>query len=65
MPPFDPQAAAHFWIVGACYAFDPREEAGPQLIGDTLVVISPGCCYHCETPCTPETFGTSCPGAPA
>lgn len=65
VPPFDPQARCHYWIVGALYVMDPEDEAGPQLTPETLVVVSPACCYYCEVPCAPETFGTPCPGAPS
>jgi hypothetical protein len=65
VPPFDPQAPAHYWIVGACYALDPLDPAGAQLNPETLVVVSPACCYHCEAECHPGTFLKTCPGRPA
>ncbi len=62
VPPWDPVARSHLWVILCAYRFSGNPEGSTPLDETTLVEAAGPGCYYCEWTWEPSRVNTLCPG---
>lgn len=67
IPDYDPRSGDHFWVITGAWRCDPAKSWGADgtlLDHESLVLINPPGCFHCEHLYTAQLASRRCKGHP-